>query len=141
MVVTKGTWEPMMRGITIDSGAAESVIPSNLAPQFPITATDASKAGVNYVAANGGKLPNQGEKKITFSTREGVTRNMTFQVAPVSKPLGSVSRIMHQGNRVVFDEEGSYIMHKATGQTMELKEKDGVCVLDAWLPTFGRQGR
>ena len=66
---------------------------------------------------------------------------MTFQVAPVSKPLGSVSRIMHQGNRVVFDEEGSYIMHKATGQTMELKERDGVFVLDAWLPTFGRQGR
>ena len=42
---------------------------------------------------------------------------MTFQVAKVRGPLGSVRRICEAGNRVVFDDEGegSYIESKKTG--------------------------
>ena len=141
MNIGAGKWEPISKGITIDSGAAESVIPPDHAPQFPTVPSDASRAGVSYVAANGGKLPNKGEQKVMFSTKEGITRSMMFQVAPVNKPLGSVSRIVHQGNRVVFDVDESFIEHKATGQRMKLEERNGVFILDAWVPTFGRPGR
>ena len=96
--------------------------------------------GVTYTAANGGELPNEGEQTVSFVTNEGQKRHMIFQIAPVGKPLASVSRIVHKGNRVIFDDEVSYIEHKATGQRTYMVEKNGVYVVDAWAPTFGRQG-
>ena len=140
-----GKWEALPRGITIDSGAAESVLPPDYAQQFPTEESEGSRAGLNYISAGGGKLPNMGEKQITFMTNEGQGMRMKFQVAPVTKPLGSVKRIVEQGNRVVFSEteEGSYIEHCATGQRTALTERNGVYVLDAWMlaQPFGRQGR
>ena len=141
---TQGEWEQIPKGITIDSGAAESVIPPSCLPQYPTRPSEGSKAGLNYVSAGGGRLANLGEKHITFATSEAQGRRMMFQVAPVTKPLGSVRRIVEQGNKVVFgDEGGSYIEHRATGQRTALMERNGVYVLDAWVPAapFGRQGR
>eukprot|EP00974_Lingulodinium_polyedra_P028227 2724474-Lingulodinium_polyedra.AAC.1 len=68
---------------------------------------------------------------------------MKFQVAPVNKPLGSVRRIVQQGNKVVFsdDGEGSYIEHRATGQRTALTERNGVYVLNVWMPTSSFQGQ
>ena len=37
---------------------------------------------------------------------------MTFQVAKVRGPLGSVRRICEAGNRVMLDDDGSYIESK-----------------------------
>ena len=52
--------------ITIDSGAAESVLPKNMLPNEPIVEGEAKRRGVKYVAANGGKMENIGEKKVKF---------------------------------------------------------------------------
>ena len=105
-----------------------------------------SRNGVNFLAANGDKIPNQGEKKLRVITQEGLERSMLFQVAQVTKPLGSVSKICKKGHRVVFDDDGSYIENKITGEYMNLREKNGVYVLDVWLNNadawgFPRQGR
>ena len=80
---------------------------------------------------------------------------MTFQAAPVSKPLGSVKRICAAGHRVVFDEDGSYTENKTTGEINMLREDNGNYMLDMWVvppqttewgqppngtpPSFGRQ--
>ena len=56
---------------------------------------------------------------------------MTFQAAPVSKPLGSV--ICAAGHRVVFDEDGSYIENKTTGEMNMLREDNGNYMLDMWV--------
>ena len=144
MMVGSGDWEPIPLGITIDSGAGETVIPPGWVPRFPTRQSEGSKAGVTYTAANGGKLPNQGEQVISFMTNEGHAKRMTFQVAPVKKPLASVRRIVEQGHKVVFDDDGegsSYILNKATGQKTHMEVRNGVYVIEAWTPTFGRQGR
>ena len=39
-------------------------------------------------------------------------RKVTFQVANVDKALGSVSKMVRNGNRVVFDTSRSYIENK-----------------------------
>eukprot|EP00973_Karenia_brevis_P032750 4520451-Karenia_brevis.AAC.1 len=61
---------------------------------------------------------------------------MRFQVCPVTKPLGSVSRMTQAGNRVVLDSidapEGSYIENKATGERLYLRQENGVYLLDTW---------
>ena len=74
--------------IAIDSGAAESVIPHTLVTDYAISPTDKSRAGVCYTSATGEPIPSLGEQKLPLATVEGSLRAMTFQVAPVAKPLG-----------------------------------------------------
>ena len=50
--------------VTADSGAADMVGPPETAEDVPIQENDASRKGQYYVAANGERIYNQGEKKI-----------------------------------------------------------------------------
>ena len=74
------------------------------------------------MCAGGKEIPNYGERTLTLSTLDwSSVRNMTFQVTDVTKALGSVSKIVANGNKVVFDESGSFI--ETRGQ-----ERDCGCV-------------
>ena len=59
---------------------------------------------------------------------------MTFQLAAINKPLASVRRMCEAGNRVVFDEEGSYIENKATGRKTKVQKERGFYVLYVKVP-------
>ena len=50
-----------------------------------------------------------------------------MRASPVTKPLGFVKKICQACHTVVFDDEGSFIMNKNTGE-------DGNYMLDAWIP-------
>ena len=93
----------------------------------------ASKNGVQYEVANGDRIPNIGEKQFQGTTEEGVTRNITAQVCDVNKALLSVKKIIAAGNRVVFDESGSYIEDKKNGERMWLREDKGMFMLKMWV--------
>ena len=69
-----------------------------------------------------------------MATAEGSLRAMTFQAAPVAKPLGSVDRICKAGHTVVFDADGSYIVNKTTGEVNWLREDIGNFTMDVWIP-------
>ena len=137
-------WQLM--SMAVDSGAAETVIPHRLVAQHPIQDTESSRAGLCYSSATGQPIPNLGQQQLPLLTMEGTLRGMTFQAAPVSKPLGSVKRMCSSGHRVVFDDEGSYIQNKATGALNWLREENGNYILDVWVippgnsdAGFGRQ--
>ena len=60
----------------------------------------------------------------------------------------SVKRVCRHGNRIVFDDEGSYVENKQTGEQLKIIEEDGDYILEAWVktgqkeePTFGGQGK
>ena len=55
---------------------------------------------------------------------------MRITVADVSKVLASVSKICECGSRVIFDEEGSYIEDKQSGERTPLHKRNGVYVMD-----------
>ena len=65
--------------------------------------------GVQYEVANGVQIPNLGERKLVGVTEEGVERKLTAPMCDVNKTLMGVRKFAKAGNRVVFDEEGSYI--------------------------------
>ncbi len=71
-------------------------------------------------------------------------KGITFQVAEVSKPLASVSRILDKGNRVVFDRgpHGAYIQNERTCSWFPLKEEKGTFIMEVnWLePEAARAG-
>ena len=125
--------------ITVDSGAAESVAPEDLAGDYPLEQTPLT--GTIYSAVDGGEIRNLGQRKLLLGLADGSMRGFQFQVTDkVTKPLGSVSRMIHKGNTVVFDESGSYIFNKPTGETTWLREKNGVFVLDAAICPYERIG-
>ena len=77
----KGKYEMIM--ITADSGAADHVAPKNVASHLRIQETEASRQGVKYVAANGQKIANTGQKTIRGITNEGMPLSITWQLAEV----------------------------------------------------------
>ena len=102
--------------------------------EYAIDQIEKSRAGVCYASATGEPIPNLGEQKLPLAIVEGSLRAMTFQVAPVAKPLGSVQRICAAGHTVVFDSEGSYIVNKQIGEFNWLRNCNGNFMLDVWVP-------
>jgi hypothetical protein len=110
-----------------------------------VTASLGSMRGLHYVSASGNRLPNKGEQKVKFLTRDGIWATLLFQVAGINKPLVSVSRLIDEGWRVVFDDEGSYLMHKKSKKMIHIDRTKGVFTVDAYVepedskPVFSRQ--
>ncbi len=58
---------------------------------------------------------------------------MRVQVCAVNKALLSVSRMVQAGNRVVFDQKGSYVEDIHSGEKMYMYEKGGMYMLKMWV--------
>ena len=129
--------------VIMDSGAAESVCPRTMAPQFPIQDSLGSRAGVYYTSANGGKIMNLGEQQVPVCLSNGARTIATFQVADVSRPLMSVGKMFEMGNRVIFGANGGVILSLQTGQVTLFIKDEGVYTFEMWIPPlsespFGR---
>ena len=120
--------------IAVDSGACESVINPEEVPSVDLRETDDSRAEEEFQSATGEPIPNLGSLQIPMLTREHTLRGMNFTGAPVSKPLASVKRICGAGHTVVFDDLGSFIFNKETGEMNILREEQGNYLLDVYVP-------
>ena len=129
------------RGLTVDSGAADHVMPMGWLPVFlfAIMQSIGSRSGLHYVAADGTRIPNMGQQLVRFMTLDGQWVELMFQVAAINKPLASVSKLTEQGYRVVFDDE-SYIYHKKSKQVIKMRKERGVYVVDAYVPKKADSG-
>ena len=117
--------------ITIDSGAAESVIPVDMLKQVPTIPGDASKQNTIYTSADGGQMWNHGHSYVHFrSTGEQDICMADFQRTTVKKPLASVSRIVEKGNKVVFDESGGFIENLKTGKKIKIVRNNGTFAIE-----------
>ena len=113
----------LRRGITMDTGAHDNVMPARMAGKRRVRPSPGSKRGMSYVAAGNEKIKNEGEIDFDFQSVEGHISNMVFQIANVNKALGSVAYSVDRAYRVVFDknmetgEDMSYMTHKPTKKT------------------------
>jgi hypothetical protein len=112
----------------VDSGAEESVAPPKVFPGR-LEPSPMSRAGGRYRAANGARIPNLGQMKVSFINEEGGRCGTLFQVAEVERPLISASQLTASGNQVIFDGNGGRIVNTRTGRTMQLHRRGGVYVL------------
>jgi hypothetical protein len=120
----------------VDSGATEIVVGEDMLNTVKTQEGPAQRRGVVYEVANGVRIPNWGEKRFVGVSNEGIERGMTAQVCDVNKALLSVKKIVAAGNRVVFEDEGSYIQDKMTGQCMCIEEVGGMYMLRMWVKGF-----
>ncbi len=130
----------LRKGITVDSGAANPVMPRRMIKDVSkITPSEASKLGVHYVAANNGRIRNEGETQFKFKTNEGHVHDWKFQIAEVNKALAAISYMVDEGHRVIFDKDlktgkdMSLMQNKATGQISRFRRERNVWVIDAMV--------
>ena len=108
--------------------------PKDTAPAFKTSPTEASAKGIGFVAANGTRIRNYGEKKVIGYTSEGEGVSMRMQCADVKKTLASVHRMNQGGNVVVLDGTKSYMVNKKSGTKTRIKYENGQYVFDLWVP-------
>ena len=88
------------------------------------------------MSASGDRLPNLGEKRLQVITEEGNRATATYQVADVTRPLCSISKVCDRGNTVTFTAKGGYITSKS-GEKMSFRRQNNVYVLDMYLRNPG----
>ena len=149
--MTSSEWRKVR--FCVDSGAGETVLAEEELPEIETRESWGSKRGQSYEVANGDEIDNLGEKKfighmITTEGGDSGGRGITAQVCNVHRPLMSVKRMCKSGHRVTFDDEGSYVENKCTGEKLRIIEEDGEYLLDVWVKaketgsaTFGGQGK
>ena len=92
---------------------------------------------MEYEVANGVRIPNLGEKTFKGVSNEGLRRLLTVQVCDVNKALLSVSKLTQHNHRAVFDDAGSYLEDKSTGERLWMKERSGMYMLQLWVKREG----
>ena len=104
---------------------------------------------MHYVAANNGKIPDEGEYDFHLETSEGHDEMLTFQIAEVNKALGSVSYMVDRRYRLIFDQDDdgrdiSVMIYKPENRITRLRRERNVWILDAAVEVddgrFRRQG-
>jgi len=88
----------------LDSGAGEHVANADDVAAMTVRPSTGSKNNRHFVAANGQRIPNQGEVTMRLKGSSGDVTS-TFQVAPVTRPLHSVSRMCDMDCEVKFTKK------------------------------------
>jgi hypothetical protein len=135
--------------VTVDSGAAHSVMDGDTLPGIPREESESSRQGKVYVGPGLEKIPNRGQKKLRVRTAESMEiKGMTMQDAKVRKPLAAVSGLTAKGNGVWFDDEIPSIIPSTAPEMkairalvqqaknrISLEQKRGVFVMPVWIQT------
>ena len=145
----------MSRGMTVDSGVADNVIPRRMVrgKNNKIRPSHGSRRGVHYVSATNDRIPNEGECDFHFCTKDGQKESFMFQIAEVNKALCAVSYLADRNNQVIFDQDEvtgldiSRIVNKKTGKIINMTRERNVWTIDAFIEEdpdevgdFGRRG-
>ena len=59
------------KGLTIDSGAADHVMPLGWLTWIVMVVSAGSQPGIHYVAASGARIPDMGQQAVTFLSESG----------------------------------------------------------------------
>ena len=93
--------------VMMDSGAAEAVCGPDDFPALAVVDDPGRKShGAKYVCADGGTIPNLGENKVHGYTSNGTPMAVTYQVAPVDRPILVACKTTQAGHQVWFGERG-----------------------------------
>ena len=82
--------------VAADSEASEHVAADTDAPTYQVEESAGSRSGQHFVGAGGHRMANRGQMKLNMRAdngRKGRDVRTTFQVARVTRPLMSVSKI------------------------------------------------
>ena len=129
----------------MDSGACDTVMPTNLCPNIKLEESQAKRDGVVYEAAGGDQdLPNLGEKRCVLMTLGAKkAKKIVFQIADRHKPLLSVSRVTDAGYECRLGKNGGALIDLTSGEQIPIMRRNNLYILKAWVKSdttpFGRR--
>jgi hypothetical protein len=126
-----GKWERIK--VTVDSGANAPVMPPHFGQLYPVQESPGSRNGDSYMAANGGIIPNLGQKMLPVVTKEGAVRGYLSQCADVTTGLQSVIHLNRCGHGVWFDGDDSFAVNKETGEMTQIDHDGKDFTMDMWV--------
>ena len=85
-----------------------------------------SNSNRKFVVGNGDRVANQGQDKLRIKSKDddGVLMSSVFQVAEITRPLMSVSRICEQDMIFIFEKTHARVVD-GNGTTVARFERDG----------------
>ena len=121
----------------MDSGASESVSHPSLCPDYDVVPSEGSKVGQKYVSASGDEIENLGEQLIEIVTDDGISGQMKYQSADVTRPLNSISEMCDAGGEdgqyVIFSKWGGVVLNLETGRRIPFQREEGIYTLNVWV--------
>ena len=116
--------------VCLDSGCCDHVMDLQDAPGYQayLVESPGSKRKQQFVVGNGERVPNEGQLVLNLeSDVDKCTRKLqsTFQVAEVTRPLMSVSKICDQGLRCLFDDQEALVCDKVSGKVLVTFKRHG----------------
>ena len=124
-------WQDLEIEITLDSGCVDHVVDAAEAPGYCLFASPGSKRKQNFIVGNGAFVPNEGQIHLNMTADVGgieQSLNSTFQVAKISRPLMSVSRICDQGLKCMFTDQTAQVLDKENNVICEFHRSGGFYV-------------
>ena len=116
--------------VIVDSGACDTVMPLSSCSSIPAVPSNQSKAGMSYEVADGGEIPNLGERKCLMLTPGcHFPKKIIFQVADVHKPLLSATRAADAGFDCLLGKVGGELIPQAGGEHVPIRKKGNLYVM------------
>ena len=114
--------------LTLDSGCCDHILDMADAPGYAATLhpSDGSKRGQRFIVGNGDRVPNKGQLRLRMKSKgdDGVLMSSIFQVAEITRPLMSVSKICNQDMVCVFEKTHARVLDQ-DGNVVARFERDG----------------
>ena len=138
--------------IAADSGASEHVAADTDAPSYKVEESVGSRSGQHFVGAGGHRMANRGQMKLNMRAdngKKGRDVRTTFQVARVTRPLMSVSKICDAGMSMRFTSTMAVVEDAKGKEVCRFLRKGGLYIASMKLRNpsykpppvpFARQG-
>ena len=120
--------------IILDSGASEHVASREDFPGYEVRESVGSKSGKHYRGASGHRIRNEGESSVSMIVPAGDGQksglSAVFQVAKVTRPLMSVSKICKDGKYdVLCRDDKAFVLSRGTRKVIaEFERQNGLYV-------------
>ena len=122
-----GDWVETDIVLTLDSGCCDHILDLADAAGYAgaLSPSAGSKRGQRLIVGNGERVPNRGQVKLKMKSKDdGVLMSSIFQVAEITRPLMSVSKICDQDMICIFEKSHARIVD-GSGNVVARFERDG----------------
>ncbi len=128
--------------MTLDTGATVHAADRLDFPGCFVVESAGSKAGQHFQAAGGKLIPNEGQAHIQLFA-EGIEMAMTVQIAKITRPLLSVTKMTESGEISVLCKKDEALVQNSKGKTLARFHRKGglyVCMMKYRNPKFRGEG-
>ena len=117
--------------VALDSGAGDHVTAETEAPAYTVEESPGSRVGQHFLGAGGHRMPNKGQMKLDLRAdngKRGRDIKAIFQVAKVTRPLMSVSKICDAGLAVKFTKDLALVVDAKDKEVCRFQRRGGLYV-------------